>query len=192
MNARLTPRPAARPGLVVAVAILCTTGAAHAQMHVTPGLWEQQISMKTDNAQANAAMAQMKEKLASMPPEQRKALEQMMASHGMGAGSTTNSIRVCITKEQAQTDLYADRDGHCPRKVVAHSSTMAKFSFVCGAGTTHMITGEGTVTATSATTFTAVSDADSIEEGKPSHMHSDISARFISPDCGDVKPILAH
>ena len=58
----------ARFRLTAACAAALLAAAAQAQTHIKPGLWEEQITLSTDNAQANAAMAQMKEKLASMPP----------------------------------------------------------------------------------------------------------------------------
>ena len=108
MNARLR--------LSTACAAALLTAAAQAQTHVRPGLWEEQITLKTDNAQANAAMAQMKDKLASMPPEQRAAIEKMMAGHGhgIGAGGAPNTVRTCITKEQVERGFHARRQRPLP------------------------------------------------------------------------------
>jgi len=44
-------------------------------------------SMSQMKAQMDQAMAQMKQQMASMPPEQRKQMEAMMASRGMGASA---------------------------------------------------------------------------------------------------------
>ena len=74
---------------LLVVASLALSGAAvlAQQPHIRPGLWEETLSMKTDDAQANAAMEQMKQRMASMPPEQRAAIEKMMAGRGLGMGA---------------------------------------------------------------------------------------------------------
>ena len=83
-----------RSRLLVAGLAALSCAAVMAQPKIRPGLWEENVTIKTDNAQANAAMEQMKEKLASMPPDQRAAIEKMMASHGMGMtpGGAPNKI----------------------------------------------------------------------------------------------------
>ena len=58
--------------------------------------------MKTQGGQMENAMAQMQQQLANMPPEQRKMVEQMMAKQGLGMGNKANSVKVCISKEQAE------------------------------------------------------------------------------------------
>jgi len=185
-----------RIGLAVA-ALLCTALAARGATPITPGLWEESVSVKTDNAQANAAMAQMQDKLAAMSPDQRKMVEQMMASHGIGAApggggaggsANTHAIRVCLTREQLERDAMPSDDGRCSRRNMTRSGNTMKFSFTCEnpRGT---VSGDGLFTATSASSFTVATDADIVREGKTSHMHSDVAGKFVSSDCGDVKPI---
>lgn len=162
--------------------------AAQAQTQVLPGLWEQTMTTKTDNAQMNAAMAQMQERLAAMPPEQRKAMEQMMASHGVGAASAPQAMRVCLTREQVEHELVPDGDnGRCTRKNVERSGNTTKFSFVCEGRA--QVSGQGVYTVVGPKSFTVATDADMTVQGKPSHIHADLAGRFVSSDCGDVKPM---
>jgi hypothetical protein len=173
--------------LSAACAAVLLTTAAQAQSHIRPGLWEESITVKTDNAQSNAAMAQTKEKLATMPPEQRAAMEKMMAGHGMGAGGAPTSMRVCITKEQAERDVTPDSNSRCSRTNIVRSGNVIKFDFTCKSARSD-ITGHGVYTQLSDSAFTASSSADVTG---PSTMHSqtDIAGKFISSDCGSVKPI---
>lgn len=71
---------------------------AHAQQKMRPGLWEHSMSMKSQSGQLEAAMAQAQKAMASMPPAQRKQMEQMMAAQGIGisSGPQGQTIKVCI------------------------------------------------------------------------------------------------
>ena len=172
----------------VAAGGLLVFSAARAQTRPLPGLWEETMTTKSDNAQADAAMAQMREKLAAMPPEQRKAIEQMMAAHGMGAGGAPNAFRVCLTKEQVDREFVPDaNDGHCSHHAVERSGGVTKFTFTCEGRT--QVSGQGVFTISDPKSFSVSSDADMVMQGKPSHMHSDLVGHYVSSDCGDVKPV---
>jgi hypothetical protein len=175
--------------LVAGIAAL-SGAAVLAQPHLRPGLWEETVAVKTDNAQANAAMEQMKARLASMPPEQRAAMEKMMAGRGMGVapGGAPNVIRVCITKEQVDRGFTPDRDSHCSRTNLNTSGNVTTFEFACK-GEQHSVTGHGTFTAMGDTAFTASTVADTVSQKMTMHVQSDMSGKFVSRDCGDVKPI---
>ena len=177
--------------LLVAAIGLLSGAAVLAQPKIRPGLWEETIAIKTDNAQANAAMEQMKEKLASMPPEQRAAIEKMMASRGMGMtpGGAPNTVRVCITKEQVDRGFTPDRDGRCSRVNVTTSGNVTKFDFTCASEHNNM-TGHGTLTTMGDTGFAVTTVADSTNQKATTHVQSDIGGKFVSSDCGDVKPMV--
>ena len=90
--------------ITAALVLAGTAGAASAQMK--PGLWEITQKMQMGGGQANDQMAQMQQQLASMPPEQRKMVEEMMAKQGvqMGRGGPGGgmAIKMCMTKEMAE------------------------------------------------------------------------------------------
>ena len=179
-----------RSRILVASFAALSCVAAMAQPKIRPGLWEENITMKTDNAQANAAMEQMKEKLASMPPDQRAAIEKMMASRGMGMqpGGAPNTVRVCITKEQIARGFTPDRDGRCSRVNVSTSGNVTKFDFTCASEHSNM-TGHGTLTTMGDTGFAVNTVADTANQKGAMHIQTDIAGKFVSSDCGDVKPM---
>ena len=180
MNARLR--------ILASSGLFCIAAAAHAQLPLQPGLWEETMSTKSDDPKANAAMAQMQEKLAAMPPDQRKMVEQMMASRGIGMGGAPNSMRVCLTKEQIARDFVPDgNNGHCSHKRIDQSGNATKFSFTCEGR--EQVNGQGVFTLVDSKSFTVVTDADMLMQGKPSHMHVDLAGHFVASDCGDVKPV---
>lgn len=177
--------------LVAAAAVAVIAGHAQAQPPMRPGLWEETVTVKSDNAQANAAMAQMQARLAAMPPEQRAAMEKMMAGRGMGtAAGAPNTLRVCVTRQQVERGFKPEDNGHCSRSNVTTSGDTTSFDFACKSE--HgSVTGHGTFTARGDTAFTSSSVADNVSPKMTLHIQSDIRGRFVSSDCGDVKPAVA-
>jgi hypothetical protein len=162
---------------------------AQAQTHPEPGLWEERISVKSDGAEMDAAMAQMKERLASLPPDQRRMIEQRMAAQGVGLGGAPHSVRVCITKEQAARDFVPDRngDGKCTRQEMSRSGNTIRFAYTCGEGDTQ-VTGQGSAVLADGRAFTVTTESDVKNPRHPMHVSSRIEGRFVASDCGDVKP----
>ena len=181
MNARL------RLSAALVAALLAT--AAQAQPHVRPGLWEETVTTKTDNAQANAAMEQMKQRIAAMTPEQRAAMEKMMGGHAMPMSGAPNVMRVCITKEQAERSFTPEGNGgHCSRSNVSTSGSITKFDYACES-THSTVTGHGVFTAMGDTGFSVISSSDMVGTKTTMHIDSQIAGKFISSNCGDVKPV---
>jgi hypothetical protein len=174
--------------LATGVAALSST-LALAQPRMKPGLWEEALTLKTDNAQANAAMEQMKARLAAMPPDQRAAVEKMMAGHGVGMGAGGgNTLRVCVTQEQIDRGFRPEDDGHCSRSNVSTSGGTTSFDFACKSER-GSVTGHGSFIATSDTAFTSSTAADRVTPKGTMHVQSDVAGKFVSSDCGDVKPV---
>lgn len=170
MNARL------RLLLACSAALLGT--AAQAQEHIKPGLWESTVAMKSDNP----AFEQMKARLAAMPPEQRAAMAKMIP--GMALGDAPSSVRVCITPEQAARAASPDSDGRCARTNVVKSGNTTSFDIACKS-----MTGHGTMTRISDNEYTSSTTSEMTHGNQTTHMQTQSTSRFISGDCGDVKPL---
>jgi hypothetical protein len=180
----------ARQSLLAACLAALPVGAALAQSsHLRPGLWEETVTVKSDNAQANAAMEQMRQRMAQMSPEQRAAMEKMMAGHGMGMGGAPNTMRVCITKEQVDRGFKPEERGHCSRSNVSSSGHVTKFDFACQSERGGSVSGHGTYTEMGDSAFAASTVADTVSPRMTMHVQSDIAGRFVSSDCGDVAPV---
>ena len=182
----------ARHRLLVACAIALPAVAALAQQpHIRPGLWEETVNVKSDNAQMNAAMEQMKARMAAMTPEQRAAMEKAMAGHGMGMGGSANTMRVCVTKEQIARGFRPEEKGHCSRSNISTSGNVTKFDFACQSERGGGITGHGVYTEMGDTAFTVSTSADMTNPKMTMHIQNDMTGKFVSSDCGDVKPLEA-
>jgi len=184
MSLRFRVRPAH-----VAATLLFAAG-AQAQTHLAPGLWEQQVTMKSDNAQMDAAMAKMKEQMAAMTPEQRAMMEKLTAGKGIGMGANANTFRMCVTKEQSERDVPPQRDARCSQQDVTHSGSTVRYRFTCQGGAPGQdVTGSGEFTLNGATSYTGHSVTNTTMQGKPVQMQSDVVGKWLGADCGDVKPL---
>lgn len=179
---------------VSTVALALLAGAAvtpaSAQQKMRPGLWEHSTSMKSQSGQIEAAMAQAQKAMASMPPAQRKQMEQMMAAQGVGIGSGPQgqTIKVCITPEQAAMDKLPQQDG-CTQKVQRMDASTMKVSFQCKAEPGEAPTsGEGTVSFQSATAYTGQYKIKSTINSKPEQIDMAQKGQWLSGDCGAIKP----
>ncbi|HET7595474.1 MAG TPA: DUF3617 domain-containing protein [Burkholderiales bacterium] len=173
--------------VTVASALLLAGTSALAQTRMRPGLWEHSFTMKSQSGEMERSMADMHKQLASMPPEQRKQVEQMMAQQGMSMGANGRSVRMCITKEQAERDEFPQQEGNCTQQVMQRTGNTIKVKFSCtGSPPT---SGESEVTMASPTAYTGKSVVNTVVQGKPERMTMDQSGKWLAADCGNVKPM---
>jgi hypothetical protein len=159
--------------------------AANAQTQAA-GLWEHSFTMKTSDGQMEKAMAEMQKQMAAMPPEQRKQMEAAMASHGVKLGPSGTTSRVCISKEQAEMPPETRMSqGECTQKDVQRSGRTMKFKFECAKPPSSV---EGEVTYASDKAYTGHSTVTSQVAGKPQQMTMEMQGKWLSTDCGELKP----
>ena len=179
--------------LIVSTAALALlagmAGGASAQQKMRPGLWEHSVNMKSQSGQMEAAMAEMQKSLASMPPEQRKQMEQMMAQQGVGMGPKGQTVKVCITKEQADLDNIPQQEG-CTQKVQRVDASTMKVAFSCKGGQGQPpSSGEGTITMQGPTAYTGQFRFKTQNQGKPEQIDMAQSGKWLSDNCGAIKPM---
>jgi hypothetical protein len=175
--------------LLLAAATLAFAAGAHAQT-TKPGLWEMTNKMQSSSGEMEKAMANMEKQMASMPPEQRKQMQDMMAKQGMsmtpGAGGGM-SMKMCITKEMAErNELPQQQQGDCKTTRSPASGNTVKFSYAC---TQPPSNGEGVMTFSGDTAYTMKMNTTTTVKGKPEKMTMDASGKWLSADCGAIKPI---
>lgn len=160
----------------------------HAQS-IKPGLWE--MNQKVGgSAQMDQSMAQMQQQMASMPPAQRKQMEDMLAKQGTsmptpGAGGGM-VMKVCITPEMAaRQDMPMQNEGDCTNTVTSRSASALKMNFVCKNPPS---TGEGTYTFSGDTAYTMKMVMNTTHKGKPQTVTMDGQGKWVAAACGAVKP----
>ena len=193
----LRNRPAARSlgcaaaALALSAAALAPASAQQPVQRMQPGLWEHNVSLKSQSGHIEAAIAQAQKALAGLPPAQRKQMEDMMAAQGLGinAGAKGHSMRVCVTPEQAALDSFPQQDG-CTQKVQRVDANTMNVSFSCkGNANTPPTSGEGTVHFQGPKAYTGQFRINTAANGKAEQINMDQSGKWVSDTCGAIKPL---
>jgi hypothetical protein len=177
-----------RTATLFSTLLVCAT-AASAQ-GIKPGLWEMQHKMG-GSPQMDQAMAQMQKQMAAMSPAQRQQMEAMMGQHGVtmptpGAGGGM-AMKVCITPEMAaRSEMPSQYEGQCTSTVTSRSGNTLQMRFTCQNPPS---SGEGTYTFSGDTAYTLKMVVNTTRQGKPESMTLDGQGRWLSADCGSVKPV---
>ena len=142
--------------------------------------------MKSNDERMDKAMAEMQKEMAAMPPEQRKQMEQMMSGRGVSIGPKGTTVKVCISKEQAARPAEPKLADNCTQQVDKRSGNTIKFKFECTKP--EPSSGEGEMTFQSDKAYTGRSNMTAQVKGKPEKMSMEMSGKWLSADCGDIKP----
>jgi Protein of unknown function (DUF3617) len=173
--------------LCVSALMACSAGAM--AQSTKPGLWEIQNKM-AGNPEMDQAMAEMQQQLASMPPAQRKQMEQMMAAQGLKLGQGGGvTLQVCITPEMAaRQEVPVQKEGDCTTSIQSRSGNTMKVAFSCKNPPS---SGEGTYVFRGDTGYDMKMLVKTVEGGKPRTTTMEGSGRWLGADCGSVRPIMA-
>ncbi len=167
---------------------LFVSSAQAEETQLKPGLWELQNKMTSTNPELKAAAAEMQKQLASMPPAQRKMMEDMMAKQGvkMGSGGPFEmAVNICLTQEMIEKNSVPVQEGNCKTIPQKRTGNVVKMAFSC---TNPASSGEGQYTVVSPKAYTMKMTIRSAIEGRTQTMNMDANGKWLAADCGDVKP----
>ena len=186
--------------ILFGIAILCPLAALTAQeikpFDAKPGLWESTMTMEISGMPAMPAMPQLTpEQLAKMPPAARQQMESMM--NGRAGAPRTITSKSCTTKEEINKGLaFSDKNqANCTRKIVSSSSSKVEMHVECAPDKTNMtVVSDITVERLDAehvkVAGTSKSTGTGAGNGAARTMDSKftVNSKWLSSDCGDVKP----
>lgn len=171
---------------VLAAAALAFAALAAGAQTQAPGLWEHTFNMKSAGGEMEKALAEMTRQLDAMPADQRQQVEQMMAARGMKLGAQGTSVKFCLSKEQAARPAEPRLNDSCTQQVERRSGNTVKFRFECTRP--QPSSGEGEMTYSGDKAYSGKADLTSQINGKPQQISMELSGKWLSADCGDVKP----
>lgn len=171
-----------------ACGMLWFTPGAQAQPVMQPGLWETTVQTSSSNAETQKAMAQAQAEMAKMTPQQRAMLEKMMSDKGVGVslGAAGNTVRMCISREQAELRQMPVQEG-CTQNVRQSGNTLHT-TFSCTSPVAS--SGESHHTFSSPTAYDGNTTVTTVRAGKPETLQMKQSGKWLSADCGAIKPIM--
>jgi hypothetical protein len=176
----------------ILLACACVTlGAAlpAGAQNIKPGLWSLSSKVTSSDPAVQQAMSAMQQHMANMPPEQRQQMQQMMQQHGVrldiGADGAMQT-KLCMTREMAERKEFPVQQGDCRQTYTQQSPTRGHIAFTC---TKPRVSGEGEVTADNDTSYRARLKIKSEEEGRNQVVDMDVTGKWLSADCGNIRPI---
>lgn len=154
-----------------------------------PGLWEHSSQMSSSSGELEAAMKQAQAALASMPAEQRKMMEQMMSRQGLAMDLARQTVQICMTAEDVARDqLPLAREG-CTQTARRSGNTWT-IQFQCRGGNGEPpSSGNGTMSLQSASAYNGDFTLKTAVQGKSEQLRMRTQGRWLSADCGSVKPV---
>ena len=180
--------------ITTAILLACTCAAFGASLPAAaqtmkPGLWALSNKMTSNDPQIGQAMSAMQQHMANMSPEQRQQMERMMQQHGVqldiGAGGALQT-KICMTREMAERKEFPVQQGDCRQTFTQQSPTRGHIAFTC---TKPRVSGEGDVTADNDTNYRAHMKIRSEEEGRNQVVDMDVTGKWLSADCGNIRPV---
>ncbi|RZL09880.1 MAG: DUF3617 domain-containing protein [Rubrivivax sp.] len=181
-----------------AAAALLLSGLMSAAAHaaepappIKPGLWEITTASQQIDGQAMPDLgAQMAEQLKAMPPAMRQQIEAQMKSKGVQMTSGKNgdtAVRTCVSKESLDQNRWQAAQGDCKNQITERSGKTWKWKVSC---TQPPSQGEGSTTFISPEAYTNDMRMTMSGQGKPQTMTMKHTAKWLSADCGGLKPIV--
>jgi hypothetical protein len=156
---------------------------------IKPGLWDLSSQFSSPDKQVQATMNAAQEHLAKMSPEQRAQMQQMLRQNGVQLDLGNNGAirtKVCMTREMAERNEFPVQQGDCTQKFTRQAGGNGTLAFSC---TKPKITGQGTVTRISDTSYRAQMRVTSAEQGKPQVVDTNVTGNWVGADCGGLKPL---
>ena len=160
------------------VVLMCSSSAVWAAGKMKPGLWE--MTVKTD------AMKNMPKLSAEQQEQMRKAGVNLpnMQDGGM-------TMKMCMTKEMTereQTPGSGQSQLGCESKNAQQSGNSYSVDIVCNSAT---MKGEGKMKGVfnGSESYSSTYDFKGTVHGRPTTQHHESNGKWLSADCGSVKPI---
>lgn len=165
--------------IFAAIGLCAFSISTHAEEKMKPGLWEMTVKsdmLKSMQSIPPAQLEELKKRGIKMPDMQDGAIKQ----------------KVCITKEMSEQNGKAPMQhnpGGCQQKNSKRQGNTHFMEMTCN---NPNLKGTGTVKATYAEKSLESSfDFKGVANGRPSVQHVETTGKWISADCGDIKPIKA-
>lgn len=185
----MTPFCPAKTLLTAVAAVLLTAPAAQAQLQtLQPGLWQYDVKLKSQSGQVEKALSEAQQRLAQLPPEQRKAVEKMMAEKGVNLDAGGTTLKSCLSAQDAQQNripLNLQKE-NCSQTQTATGGGTLKVAFSCQSDPP--VQGTGEITVLSPTAITGKAQVDTLVDGKADRLHLNQQGRWLSSDCGQIAP----
>jgi hypothetical protein len=164
-----------------------TTTVQAVTLDMEPGLWEHKFTISSDDNALQKQMEEVQKQLASMPPAQRKMMEDIMASQGIGISANGASVKLCMTREQIERGQLPQQDKNCTQEVTENGKGNYSMNFSCSGSPA--MSGTGSMRFSDRKNYTGETVLTETGEGQSRVMTMSQVGTWLSGDCGNIKPI---
>jgi len=169
-------------GIIISVFILPTLYAAP---DILPGLWENKIEMSSKSGKIEQAMAQAQQMLASMPPEQRKMMEDMMAKQGVNMDFANRIVQTCITQERINKFDLSETEEGCEQTFEEKNKNHYSLTLECPQKN---MSGRGDFVINNNKSYASTIVLDVNMNGQADTMTLKQQGTWLATDCGNITP----
>jgi len=148
------------------------------------GLWQIHVEREENGAKMPDASERMKDRMKNMTPERRKQFEEMMKQRGVESGAG-GVIKLCYSQKMVEHGAWADQ-GVCKTDYSNRSATFWKWHSNCPE--LHY-QGDGEASFPDPENFVVKSSGVSTNGGKTVASKLTRTGKWLSADCGDLKPM---
>jgi hypothetical protein len=166
------------------IAVVAIGATAQTAPKIKPGLWQVHMEQERNGQKVPSASEKMKDHMKNLPPEQRKQFEEMMKQRGIDPNAT-DTVKLCYSQKMVDRGAWTGQSG-CKTDVTNHSATSWKWHSACS---DLGYEGQGEATFSDADNFTVKSSGVSTAGGKTIQVNSTRTGKWLSADCGGVKPM---
>lgn len=153
------------------------------KIDMEPGLWEHKMTV--NDSELQKAMEEARKQLANMPAAQRKMMEDMLAAQGIGIGADGTTVKVCMTKEMIERGQLPKQNQNCNQEIVEAGKNRYNVVFSCddqswsGISKMHFL---------SKKEYTGETRVIQQQNGKKEEQSITQTGKWLSADCGNIKP----
>lgn len=163
--------------------LLILAGAVSAQsLSIKPGLWEHTMAMTSETGQLEQALEQARQMLATMPPEQRAMMENMLKGQGIDFDFANQSFQNCVAEEEATLDDFSWTEASgCQQQNISSEGGATRFDFTCD-------NAEGSILLQSDEAYSGQSSMTMDFDGKAELVTVSHAGKWLGGDCGALVP----
>jgi hypothetical protein len=146
---------------------------------IKPGLWQIQMERETNGQKS----PDMSERMKNMPPERRAQVEAALKQRGMEA--TGNTVKVCQTREMLDQSKFVNPLPDC--KTTYSSRTNSSWKSHTSCSQLHLES-DSEITFSGSENYSMKSTSTIQSAGQTKTTHMTRTGKWLSADCGDIKP----
>jgi hypothetical protein len=156
---------------------------------IKAGLWQAKVTALDANGQVTVSPEQAA--LARMSPEMRARMAEAMKGRGVQMPDADGTMKICLTKEMFESGSWqqAAADSGCTTTYSSQTGSSWKWHSTC---TSFQSTTDGEAVFTNPESYRTKMTTTATVNGKTTSVTRAVEAKWLSADCGDVRPLIPN